>query len=67
MEKETTSAPSSCRRAEAAAQRTFILDAAREVFLADPAAPIAVVAKRAGVGIGALYRRYVSFRTPRTT
>jgi AcrR family transcriptional regulator len=45
----------------------LILDAAREVCLADPAAPIAAVAKRAGVGIGALYRRYVSFRTPRTT
>jgi AcrR family transcriptional regulator len=30
------------------------------VFVADPGAPIAAVAKRAGVGIGALYRRYAS-------
>jgi AcrR family transcriptional regulator len=37
-----------------------ILQAAREVFLADPGAPIAAVAERAGVGIGALYRRYPS-------
>lgn len=35
-----------------------ILEAAREVFLADPKAPIAAVAERAGVGISALYRRY---------
>ena len=37
-----------------------ILDAAREVFVADPKAPISAVAGRAGVGIGALYRRYGS-------
>src|SRR4051794_20181676 len=37
-----------------------ILEAAREVFLRDPAAPIAAVAERAGVGISALYRRYAS-------
>jgi AcrR family transcriptional regulator len=37
-----------------------ILDAARAVFLADPSAPIADVAKEAGVGISALYRRYPS-------
>ena len=36
----------------------MILEAAREVFLADPKAPIAAVAERAGVGISALYRRY---------
>jgi AcrR family transcriptional regulator len=61
MEKEeTTSAPLSGRRAEAARNDWLIVDAAREVFVADPAAPIAAVAKRAGVGIGALYRRYVS-------
>ncbi|MEW9533156.1 TetR/AcrR family transcriptional regulator [Microbispora sp. NPDC049125] len=35
-----------------------ILDAAREVFLEDPKAPIAAVAERAGVGMSALYRRY---------
>src|SRR3712207_5882447 len=38
----------------------FRSQAAREVFLADPGAPIAAVAERAGVGIGALYRRYPS-------
>src|ERR1700741_4235888 len=35
-----------------------ILQAAREVFLDDPGAPIAAGAERAGVGIGALYHRY---------
>jgi AcrR family transcriptional regulator len=61
MEKEEmTSAPLSGRRAEAARNDWLIMDAAREVFVADPAAPIAAVAKRAGVGIGALYRRYAS-------
>jgi AcrR family transcriptional regulator len=60
-EKETTPAqPLSGRRAEAARNDQRILDAAREVFVADPGAPIAAVAKRAGVGIGALYRRYAS-------
>ena len=38
----------------------MILAAAREVFVADPKAPISAVAERAGVGIGALYRRYGS-------
>jgi AcrR family transcriptional regulator len=52
--------PLSGRRAQAARNDQLILDAAREVFVADPAAPIAAVAKRAGVGIGALYRRYAS-------
>jgi AcrR family transcriptional regulator len=60
MEKETTSAPLSGRRAEAARNDQRILEAAREVFVADPGAPIAAVADRAGVGIGALYRRYAS-------
>ena len=55
-----TPAPLSGRRAEAARNDQRILDAAREVFVADPGAPIAAVAKRAGVGIGALYRRYAS-------
>src|SRR5512138_1593601 len=54
------SAPLSGRRAEAARNDERILDAAREVFVAEPAAPIAAVARRAGVGIGALYRRYAS-------
>ena len=46
------------RRAQAARNDEAILAAAREVFLADPKAPIAAVAERAGVGISALYRRY---------
>jgi AcrR family transcriptional regulator len=37
-----------------------ILGAAREVFLLDPAAPMAAVAERAGVGMSALYRRFDS-------
>ena len=37
-----------------------ILKAAREVFIANPAAPISEVAIRAGVGIAALYHRYPS-------
>jgi AcrR family transcriptional regulator len=48
------------RQAEAARNDQLILDAAREVFIADPAAPVSEVAKRAGVGIAALYRRYPS-------
>ena len=46
------------RRTQAARNDRVILDAAREVFLADPRAPVAAVAERAGVGISALYRRY---------
>ncbi|AXB45380.1 TetR/AcrR family transcriptional regulator [Amycolatopsis albispora] len=46
------------RRQQAAQNDGIILDAAREVFLADPKAPVSAVAKRAGVGISALYRRY---------
>jgi AcrR family transcriptional regulator len=57
---ETTGAPLSGRRAQAARNDALILEAAREVFVADPGAPIAAVAERAGVGIGALYRRYPS-------
>ena len=48
------------RRAQAARNDTAILEAARAVYAADPDAPIAAVAKRAGVGISALYRRYPS-------
>jgi len=48
------------RRAEAARNNGRILAAARAVFADDPEAPIAAVAARAGVGIGALYRRYPS-------
>ena len=48
------------RQAQAAHNDELILQAAREVFLADPTAPISAVAERAGVGIGALYHRYAS-------
>jgi AcrR family transcriptional regulator len=48
------------RQAQAARNDELILRAAREVFLADPEAPVAAVAARAGVGIGALYHRYAS-------
>jgi AcrR family transcriptional regulator len=37
-----------------------ILESAKAVFVADPAAPIAAVAEHAGVGMSALYRRYGS-------
>jgi AcrR family transcriptional regulator len=57
---EASSAPLSGRRAQAARNDRLILEAAREVFVADPAAPISAVAERAGVGISALYRRYES-------
>ena len=57
---ETTPAPLSGRQAEARRNDRLILEAAREVFVADPDAPISAVAERAGVGIGALYRRYPS-------
>jgi AcrR family transcriptional regulator len=50
--------PLNGRRAEAARNDQRILEAARAVFVADPEAPIAAVAQRAGVGISALYRRY---------
>jgi AcrR family transcriptional regulator len=48
------------RRAEAARNDERILEAARAVFIADPGAPISAVAEHAGVGVGALYRRYPS-------
>src|ERR1051326_4508252 len=52
--------PMSGRQAEAARNDQRILDSARAVFVADPGAPIAAVAKHAGVGISALYSRYGS-------
>jgi AcrR family transcriptional regulator len=55
---ERGSTPLSGRRAQAARNDHRILDAARQVFVADPDAPISAVAERAGVGISALYRRY---------
>ncbi|MVU80240.1 TetR family transcriptional regulator [Nocardia sp. ET3-3] len=48
------------RKAQAARNDELILAAARDVFLAEPKAPISAVAERAGVGISALYRRYPS-------
>ncbi len=54
----TGAAPLRGRQAQAALNDELILRAAREVFLADPTAPISSVAERAGVGIGALYHRY---------
>jgi AcrR family transcriptional regulator len=57
---EPTAPPLSGRRAQAARNDQRILEAARAVFTADPEAPIAAVAARAGVGIAALYRRYRS-------
>ncbi|WP_206051019.1 TetR/AcrR family transcriptional regulator [Nocardioides speluncae] len=53
-------APMSGRKAQAARNDEAILEAARAVFIANPEAPIANVAERAGVGISALYRRYPS-------
>ncbi|WP_199040721.1 TetR/AcrR family transcriptional regulator [Glycomyces salinus] len=55
-----TDKPMSGRKAQAARNDKLILQAAREVFIADPEAPIAEVSKHAGVGISALYRRYPS-------
>ncbi|WP_344665952.1 TetR/AcrR family transcriptional regulator [Catenulispora yoronensis] len=52
--------PLSGRKAQANRNDEAILRAAREVFVADPSAPISAVAKEAGVGISALYRRYES-------
>jgi AcrR family transcriptional regulator len=52
--------PASGRRAEAARNDGKILAAARRVFVRQPDAPVAEVAKEAGVGISALYRRYPS-------
>jgi AcrR family transcriptional regulator len=57
---EPTTKPLSGRRAQAARNDQLILDAARQVFVTDPAAPIAAVAEHAGVGMSALYRRYPS-------
>jgi AcrR family transcriptional regulator len=58
MPEQTTAL--SGRRGQAARNDEVILAAARDVFLADPKAPISAVAERAGVGISALYRRYAS-------
>jgi AcrR family transcriptional regulator len=57
---EPTTRPLSGRRAQAARNNQLILQAARQVFIADPTAPMAAVAKQAGVGMGAVYRRFPS-------
>ena len=54
------SRPLSGRQAQARRNDPRIREAAREVFTADPDAPMSAVAARAGVGISALYRRYAS-------
>lgn len=48
------------RKARTARNDAAILAAAREVFVRYPEAPVSAVAKVAGVGISALYRRYRS-------
>jgi AcrR family transcriptional regulator len=52
--------PLSGRRAEASRNDERVLAAARAVLTADPHAAMADIARRAGVGIGTLYRRYPS-------
>jgi AcrR family transcriptional regulator len=52
------SSVTSGRKAQAARNDETILDAARLVFIRDPAAPMSAVADEADVGISALYRRY---------
>lgn len=49
------------RQAEARRNDRIVLEAAREVLATEGAdAPVAAIARRAGVGIGTLYRRYGS-------
>jgi AcrR family transcriptional regulator len=54
------SAPVGGRRAEAARNDVRVVRAAREVLTRDPEAAMADIARRAGVGVGTLYRRYAS-------
>jgi AcrR family transcriptional regulator len=63
MESSETGTPEprlSGRRAQALRNDSLIRQAARDVFTANPDAPMSAVAKRAGVGISALYRRYAN-------
>jgi AcrR family transcriptional regulator len=48
------------RQGEARRNDAKILAAARAVFVANPDAPVAAVAERAGVNIASLYRRFAS-------
>jgi AcrR family transcriptional regulator len=45
-------------RRDAERNRQKLLDAGREVFAEDPGAPFEEIARRAGVGIGTLYRHF---------
>ncbi len=58
MESVESPVPLSGRRAQARRNDVRIREAAREVFTADPEAPMSAVAARARVGISALYLRY---------
>ena len=58
--KSATERPLSGRRSQAIRNDARILEAARDIFTVDPDAPVSAVARRAGVGISALYRRYPS-------
>jgi AcrR family transcriptional regulator len=60
VESSESERPLSGRRAQARRNDGRIREAAREVFTADPDAPMSAVAARAGVGISALYLRYAS-------
>jgi AcrR family transcriptional regulator len=60
MDVEHPNQPLGGRRAEAARNDGKILEAARQVYVTDPEAPISAVAQVAGVGISALYRRFAS-------
>jgi AcrR family transcriptional regulator len=55
-----TDIPLSGRKAQAARNDQVILEAARDVFVDNPNAPVSAVAKAAGVGISALYKRFAS-------
>jgi AcrR family transcriptional regulator len=57
---ESQERPLSGRRAQARRNDPRIRQAARDVFTADPDAPMSAVAARARVGISAIYRRYAS-------
>ena len=54
------SATGSQRSQASTRKERAILDAARDVFLADPEAPVSAVAKAAGIGMSALYLRFPS-------
>lgn len=55
-----TTVPMRGRQREARRNDARILEAALDVFAADPGAPMSAVARRAGVGQASLYRRYPS-------